>query len=190
MTETLFLQFTESHSIAEESIATDTFTTEEFAASDAANNELAVAWFFVADNQIQESGTIEITALSELKQDFPGKAIVVLVPSKDCLVTSITMPTQQRRQQLKAVPFAIEEQLAENIEDVHFAIGKRDSEQKLPVVAVSRKNMTLWLEVLKDAGITPSAMLPLSALLEAPKDAWSIFKLDDVFIINQNGNCW
>ncbi len=190
MTETLFLQFTESHSFAKESIATDTITTEDIVASEAANNELAVAWFFVANNQIQESGTIEITALSELKQDFPGKAIVVLVPSKDCLVTSITMPTQQRRQQLKAVPFAIEEQLAENIEDVHFSIGKRDREQNLPVIAVSRENMTLWLNVLKDADITPSAMLPLSALLEAPKDAWSIFKLDNAFIINQNGNCW
>ncbi|MCP4272600.1 MAG: type II secretion system protein GspL [Gammaproteobacteria bacterium] len=190
MTETLFLEFTESQYFVEESIESDTFPTENIAASDVTNNALAIAWFFVADNQLQHSGTIEISELSGLKQNFPGKAIVVLVPSEDCLVTSITMPTQQRRQQLKAVPFAVEEQLAENIEDVHFAIGKRDAEQKLPVVALSRKKMTFWLDVLKDAGITPSAMLPLSALLEAPKDAWSIFKLDDAFIINQNDNCW
>ncbi len=190
MTETLFLQFTKSRYFIEDSIATDTFTTENIAASDIADNSLAIAWFFVADNQIQHSGSLEITELSGLKQDFPGKAIVVLVPSEDSLVTSITMPTQQRRQQLKAVPFAVEEQLVENIEDVHFAIGKRDSEQKLPVVALSRKKMSLWLDILEDADITPSAMLPISALLEAPKDAWSIFKLDDTFIINQNGNCW
>jgi len=170
MTETLFLQFTESNS----------FTTDE----------LELAWFFVADNQMQQSGTVEIAELSKLKQEYQNNTIVVLVPSDDCLVTTIVMPTHQRRQQLKAVPFAVEEQLAENIDDIHFAIGKRDSEQKLPVVAVSKKKMTYWSNILQDAGITPSAMLPFSALLEAPKDVWSIFKLNDVFVINQNGNCW
>jgi len=185
MAETLFLQLTESHSFAPDASETDSI-----AASDTAFDEPQVEWFFIADNHIQQTGTLEIAELSILKQDFPGKAVVVLVPSEDCLVTSIAMPTQQRRQQIKAVPFAVEEQLAENIEDVHFAIGKRDSEQQLPVVAISKKKVAQWTGILKDAGITPSAMLPLSALLEAPKDAWSIFKLNDTFIINQNGNCW
>jgi len=170
MNEKLILKFPEPHGIHDESHE--------------------VSWFYISNDQILENGSLEVDKLSELKAEFHTKQVIVLVPSNDCFVTRVSIPTNQRRQQIKAVPFAIEEQLAEDIDDIHFAIGKRGSDQKLPVIAISKHKMEYWLTVLTDAGISATAIFPASALLEAPDDAWSIFNLDDLFIVNQNGNCW
>jgi len=170
MDEKLFLQFQQTQEVGPES--------ED------------VQWFYVSDNQIIESGCKTVDQLSDLTSEFSAPPVIVLVPSSDCLVTRVSIPTRQRRQQIKAVPYAIEEQLAEDIEDIHFAIGQRDTEQNLPVIAVSKSKMGNWLSVLNEAGVSATAILPVSALLEAPEDTWSIFQQDDLFIVNQNGECW
>ena len=149
-----------------------------------------ILWFYLVDNQIQQSGKQLLSQLMELKEKFPTISPIVLVPPSDCLVTQVAIPSKQRRQQLKAIPFAVEEQLADDIDDIHFAIGKRHDDGYLPVIAVANEKMENWLQILTDAGISAKAILPLSSLLEAPKDAWSIYQIADLFIINQNGNCW
>ncbi len=170
MNEKLFLQFPEYQTIDED--------------------PMEISWFYVADEQILQSGNLSIDNLSDLKNEYPRKSVIVLVPSSDCLVTRVAIPTNQRRQQLKAIPFAVEEQLAEDIDAVHFAIGKRDSEQNLHVIAVSKSKMEHWLTLLNNAGISATTMLPIAALLETPEDAWSIFHIDDLFIVNQKDSCW
>jgi len=147
-------------------------------------------WFHIIDDQIHQSGEHSITELASLKEQFPSTAVVVLVPSSDCLVTRVSLPTRQRRQQLKAIPFALEEQIATDIDDMHFAIGKRTGDGHLSVVAVAKTKMQHWIDVLTEADIFASAMLPLAALLEAPEDAWSIFQLGDIYLVNQQDNCW
>ena len=149
-----------------------------------------VHWFHVSDNQIRQSGSQSVALLSELKEQFPTQSVIVLVPSNDCLVTRVAIPTRQRRQQLKAIPFAVEEQLADDVEEMHFAIGKRRNDGQLPVVAVAKSKIDNWSTILIEAGFKATAMLPLSALLEAPEDAWSIYQLDDLFLVNQDGNSW
>jgi len=149
-------------------------------------------WFYVVDDQVQKNGDLLITELSQLKDNFPSLStqLIVLVPAIDCLVTQVAIPSRQKRQQLKAIPFALEEQLADDIEDMHFAIGKRKNDGQLPVVAVSKTKVDNWLQILNAAGISASAMMPLSGLLEAPEKVWSIYHIDDEFLVNQDGNCW
>lgn len=149
-----------------------------------------VRWFYMSDDQLLESGSQSMTELLEIKAKFPETSIIVLVPSNDCLVTRVAIPSQQRRQQLKAIPFAVEEQLADDIEEMHFSIGKRLTDGQLPVIAVSRKKMQKWLQILAEANISATAILPIVGLLEAPKDSWSIFQLNDLFLVNQNGISW
>ncbi len=170
MSENLFIQFPDSQDI---------------------NSDIdEVLWFYLVDNQVQKSGKQLLSQLIELNEKFPAVSPIVLVPSSDCLVTQVAIPSKQRRQQLKAIPFAVEEQLADDIDDIHFAIGKRHDDGHLPVIAVANDKMESWLQILHDAGISAKAMLPLSSLLEAPKDAWSIYQIADLFVINQNGSCW
>jgi len=149
-----------------------------------------VSWYRIADEMIQQSGHLAADELAQLQQQFPTAQVIALVPSNDCLISQVALPTRQRRQQLKAIPFVLEEQIADDIDSMHFAIGKRTDHGQLPVIAVAKNKMQHWQQSLDDAGFSISAMLPLAALLDAPDDAWSIFQLDDEFLVNQNGNCW
>ena len=153
-------------------------------------NAHELLWYHSVDEQIQQDGSLPLVELNELTLKFPKATVIVLVPSSDCLVTRVKLPTSQRRQQLKAIPFALEEQIADDIESMHFALGKNLDDGQLPVIAVAKNKMSHWLSILEQAEISVTAMLPLSILLDAPADAWSIYQKGDLYLINQNGDCW
>ena len=154
------------------------------------NSSDQVLWFHLVDGELRQSGTQSIAELIDLKEQYHSASFIVLVPSTDCLVTTVLLPTKQRRQQIKALPFALEEQIAVDIEEMHFAIGQRREDGLLSVIAVSKVKMQSWLDSLANSGISVVSMLPLCSLLEAPQGAWSVFHFNQSYIVNQNGNCW
>ncbi len=65
------------------------------------------------------------------------------------------------------MPYALEEQLAEDIDDLHFAIGKRPprTPSTTPVAVVALSLMDEWTSALKAAGISAESMYVDSDLL-------------------------
>jgi general secretion pathway protein L len=102
------------------------------------------------------------------------RRVVVLAPSEDVLLSSIELQARNRQQLLKAVPYALEEELAEDVDALHFALGTRQPDQNYPVAVVSRACMDGWLNVLKVANITPHAIYPESLSLALADSSWSI----------------
>jgi general secretion pathway protein L len=58
---------------------------------------------------------------------------------------------------VRAVPFALEEHLTEDVDQLSFAIGRR-RERGTPVAAVSRSLMQTWVSELESAGLHPQAI--------------------------------
>ena len=54
-----------------------------------------------------------------------GRRVCVLVPGTDVLLAEPEFPVKAGAKLQQVVPYALEEQLAEDIDDLHFAIGKR-----------------------------------------------------------------
>ncbi|MGB6307319.1 MAG: type II secretion system protein GspL, partial [Steroidobacteraceae bacterium] len=68
-----------------------------------------------------------------------------------------------------AVPFALEEQLTEDIDHMSFAVGRRLPSGRTPVAAVSRTVLEGWLADLRAAGLEPLALYPdISLMPENP----------------------
>jgi general secretion pathway protein L len=65
----------------------------------------------------------------------------------------------------RAVPFALEEQLTEDIDQLVFALGKRRAGGGTPVAVLSRGVLQSWLSDLSAAGITPAAIYADMSLL-------------------------
>ena len=93
------------------------------------------------------------------------ESVTVIVPTEEVLLLSIALPKMSRARLLKAVPFAIEEQLIDDLNTTHIAIGAYQSDGTLPVAIVSHKKMQQWLALLAEWQITPEAMLPLAFVL-------------------------
>lgn len=91
--------------------------------------------------------------------------VAVLVPAADVLLLDAPAPTRQRSQLQRAVPFAVEDQLAQAVEDLHFALAPDVHEGRIGVAVVARETMQRWLQQLADAGVQADALLPESLAL-------------------------
>lgn len=98
--------------------------------------------------------------LAEAAAACGGRRLIVLVPSADVVLATPEVPARAGAKLLKLVPFALEEQLAQDVETLHFAVGRPDAERRVPVAAVDRARITEWLAQLRDVGLAPVAMYP------------------------------
>jgi len=85
-----------------------------------------------------------------------GRRLVVLVPGGDVALAEPEVPLRAGRL-LAAVPYALEESLAGDVEQMHFAIG-RPRGNRVPTAAVERARMQSWVDTLAGAGLLPEAL--------------------------------
>jgi len=84
-----------------------------------------------------------------------GCYVVILVSGVEVVLTDVELPAMNRQRLIRAVPFALEEHLASDVNDNHFAIGGRQENGKLNVAIVERKIIEMWLHGLRDYAIQP-----------------------------------
>ena len=126
-----------------------------------------------------QSGPLELAAARA-----GGRHVCVLVPGTDVLLTEPELPAKAGAKLQQIVPYALEEQLAEDIDDLHFAIGKRAADSATtPVAVVALSLMDEWTSTLKAAGIGPEAMYVDSDLLPVnPGHAVALLEEDVVVV--------
>ena len=107
------------------------------------------------------------------------KQTILLVPGADVLITRVTLPTRNRAGITRALPYAVEDQLAEDVESLHFARGAQDREGALPVAVIRRQRLDQYLDTLAQLGIKPTNVLATPLLLPWEEDTWSILIEDD-----------
>src|SRR5579862_9958989 len=86
--------------------------------------------------------------------------VVVLAPASHILLAEPELPPGSGVKLARAVPFALEEQLTEDVDDLCFSIGRRRPGGRSPVAVVSRVTLQGWIAQLAAAGIDPVAIYP------------------------------
>lgn len=97
--------------------------------------------------------------LEALAQRAASHPVVVFVPAADTLSLAVTLPPMSASKARAALPFALEDQLAGDLEHQHFALGARLPDGRWPVRVVARARLEGWLKPLRDAGIEPQAVV-------------------------------
>ncbi len=91
-----------------------------------------------------ESGTIQTghAEIEQLGRIFPsGTPVTVFIPQQMVLQTSAQMPPRANKQQLNAISYAIEDQLAEDIENCFFAVLPQQDDGSVPVAVIDQQKM-------------------------------------------------
>ncbi len=112
-------------------------------------------------------------ALEDISLHAPGRHVIVLVPTAQVLLTHARIPSRQRQRILSALPYALEDQLAEDVEQLHFALGQRNREGDVQVAVVSRRRLGEWLARLRACDIEPDAVVPDALCLPWEEGQWS-----------------
>lgn len=97
-----------------------------------------------------------------------------MVPAEHVHMAIVDLPLPSARKRLAAAPFAMEEMLAERIEDVHIAVGPPVSGNRYPVAAVSRSRMAGWIAALDAAGLGQARLVPDALTLPPTPDGWTV----------------
>ena len=107
------------------------------------------------------------------------KQVVLLAPGADVLLTQVTLPTRNTAGIMRALPYAVEEQLAEDVDALHFARGSQDSEGTMAVAVIRRQCLDTYLETLSQLGIQPAKVYAAPLLLPREDNTWSILLEND-----------
>src|SRR3984893_8081264 len=91
--------------------------------------------------------------------------VVALAPATQILLAEPELPPGSGVKLARAVPFALEEMLTEDVDQLTFAIGRRRPSGGTPVAVVSRDVLQGWLSALSAAGIEPAALYADMSLL-------------------------
>ncbi|MBL8299167.1 MAG: hypothetical protein JNN30_12590 [Rhodanobacteraceae bacterium] len=109
---------------------------------------------------VPEAATASTPGLPPAEAVARAQQIIVLVPGSEVVLLEAPAVSKQRAQLAKAVPYALEDQLAQPVEEMHFALAARVDAATVGVAAVAHTRLAAWLAELGAAGIRPDLLLP------------------------------
>lgn len=144
--------------------APDALTAHALVSADPSDSAAARVSVFV-----RELPLAEVIALGA------GRRIVVFVPGVDVRLTAVTVPARQPAKVLQAAPFILEDQFAEDVDTLHFAIGTRQVGGAFPIAVVNRSLVDEWLAPFAAARVRVAALVPDTLALPWRDDGcWSV----------------
>lgn len=127
------------------------------------------------DGHTGASGTLDA-----LQAAATGRRLILALPGDTLLLTRAMAPRRNRTAWRQALPYALEDQLATEVERLHFALGRTADRPRaadgtaVPVAVIERETLREYLEPLQAAGLNPQAAVPEILLLPLPENGWSL----------------
>lgn len=103
----------------------------------------------------------------------PDGPATLLVPSESVLLLTVELPLGTQAKRLAALPFAIEDRIADPLDAVHIALGAEVAPKRYLVAVVRHARMREWVEAAEAAGLGHAAMVPDALALPTPDHGWS-----------------
>ncbi len=134
-------------------------------------------------------GTVESGTLAEAADAASGLRTTLVVPADGVLLAETRVPGGSAQRAQVAAKYALEEQLADDVEDLHFALGARRAGDLWPVAVIDRDAMDALRERCSEAGLRPLAVLPETLALplfdpdEPPGTVWTALADGDQAIV-------
>lgn len=105
----------------------------------------------------------------------PDGPATILVPTESVLLLAVDLPLNSRAKRMEALPFAIEDRIADPIDAVHLAIGAEIASKRYLVGVVRHEVMAAWIDAAEAAGLGHAAIVPDALALPQPVEgAWSV----------------
>ncbi len=100
---------------------------------------------------------------------------IALVPTEDVLLLAVDLPLASTSQRRAALPFAVEDRIAEPLDAVHIVLGPALGGQTYLAAIVRKDVMTGWVAALAGAGLGHARIVPDAlALPVPPAGSWNV----------------
>jgi general secretion pathway protein L len=140
----------------------------------------------VADAELRwrrtQSGAVKQGSQRGLEGLASADEVVVWTPAAETLLLRTRLPTRSAAKIAQALPFALEDQLVDAPEKLHFAFTQ-EADGTLAVAVTRRDRMEGWISALSAAGLTPSRLVPVTLSLPLADRAWTLAFRDGEMVL-------
>ncbi len=119
------------------------------------------------------TGKITTGSLTEFAGIAADHPVIVLLNSQCLHINQLQLPTQNMQKLLKAVPYAIEEFIADDIDNFHFVVAKNKHDDATSVVGINKNTLKNIIRVFQDANINIEKIIPDALCLAADSEQWA-----------------
>ncbi len=124
------------------------------------------------------TGKLSTGSLDELSKISVNHTAVILLNSQCLHINQLQLPTQNMQKMLKAVPYAIEEFIAEDIEDFHFVISKNKHSDTISVVGIDKTTLKNIIDIFQQKNIVVEKIIPDVLCLTASNKQWTCLNFE------------
>ena len=116
--------------------------------------------------------------------EFESGPAIVLVPSEQVVTLTVALPPMAGVRRREALPFAIEDRIAEPLSEVHVALGAEVAAGVYLAGVVRHDLMRQWIDRLDSAGLEFASLVPDALALPVPgAGSWSVNLAGDRAIV-------
>jgi general secretion pathway protein L len=133
----------------------------------------------------EQNHIIKTQLRADLSKFIPhdAKKIIVVVPALEILVTHVELPKLTRKRLWQAIPFAVEEQLIDEVSRLHFCAGEYIPDNHWPIAVVNKEKMRQWIELLDGLKIHPNQIIPATLAIPFTEGRWTVYCLDNLCFV-------
>jgi len=99
-------------------------------------SEETVQWA-VSDDSGKLTTDVEYSTLAEVAAEVEGRKVTIVLPADEVLLSEAIVPGGSVARAQQAVPFALEDVVADDVDTLHFALGSKGPEDAYPVAVVT-----------------------------------------------------
>lgn len=113
-------------------------------------------------------------SITDLAAAAAGRPLVLAVPGAAVTLTTAQAPRRNQRAWRQALPYALEDQLATDVAQLHFALSATETGRQTAIAVIARERLESWLAALREQRLTAVAAYPDMLLLPLPAHGWSL----------------
>ncbi len=148
----------------------------------------AASWI-VADEAGRPLSQVASGTLAQAAAAAVGRRVAVLLACTDVLLAEVDLPAKSGARARQLVPYALEEQLAGDVDAQHFALAERaGADGRVRVAVIAHADLDELLQSLRAAGIEPACILSEATLVPAgPQHATLMLDGESLCIVPPGG---
>ena len=146
-----------------------------------------VQWLVWSTSQQEVIASGELSSweqLSELTPYAEKRSCIALLPGNECLIKRVEIPKGAARQFDSMLPFLLEDEVAQDIEDLHLTILDKDSTHAT-VCGVEREWLKQALDKFREANIIFRKVLPDTLAVPLEEQGVSALQIDQHWLLRQ-----
>jgi general secretion pathway protein L len=142
-------------------------------------------WVLVTtDGQVQDQG--ECAHAAQIPLPEPSVPVTAVVPTAQAPSYQLKLAARSRKKLMQALAYALEEQVAEDVGELHVTLTTWDRATGQVTVTACRKDLlSKWISTLEDAGLVVSRVVPEWSLIPLHTDTrWTLVVRDQELLLH------